>query len=138
MHLRLIALLLLAGALAAVATGASNPPKPAVVSASAYGVTVIVPGQPSASAAYAEAPGPGSTAAADGFFHPADGSLVRTGALSASVAARATDEPGSQGVGDVLGITLFNGEITAESVAARAFRIPSARGDSETCSSVIR
>jgi hypothetical protein len=117
---RLTALLLLAGALAAAATGASTPPKPAVVSASAYGVTVLAPGQPPQSAAGAAAPGPAETGVADAFLFPADGSIVRTGALSSSVSTRPTGDAGSQSVTDVLGVTLFNGEITAESLAARA------------------
>jgi murein DD-endopeptidase MepM/ murein hydrolase activator NlpD len=118
---RLALLLLLAGSLAAVATGASTPAaQPAVVAASAYGVTVLVPGQQAQSAAAAAAPGPAPTGVADGFAYPADGSVVRSGALSSSVSARATGEPGSQSVTDVLGVTLFNGEVTAESLAGRA------------------
>jgi murein DD-endopeptidase MepM/ murein hydrolase activator NlpD len=117
---RLALLLLLAGALVAAATGASTPPKPAVVSASAYGVTVLVPGQPPQSAAVAAAPGPTPTGVADAFVYPADGSIVRTGALSSSVSAQATGDAGAQAVTDVIGITLFNGEVTAESLAGRA------------------
>ena len=71
-------------------------------------------------AAEASAPGPGATGVADAFAYPADGSLVRTGALSSSVSSRTTGAAGAQAVTDVLGVTLFNGEITAESVAARA------------------
>jgi murein DD-endopeptidase MepM/ murein hydrolase activator NlpD len=117
---RLIALLLIAGALAAAATGAGAPSQPAVVSAGAHGVSILVPGQPPSVAAESSAPGIAATGAADGFVFPADGSLVRTGALASSVASRATGDVGAQGISDVLGVTLFNGEITAESVAARA------------------
>ena len=113
-------LLLLTGVLAAAATGASTPPVPAVVSASALGVSVLVPGQPPSVAADSTAPGQVSTGALDAFAYPADGSLVRTGALSSSAAARATGTVGGHAVGDVLSVTLFNGEITAESVAVRA------------------
>ena len=120
MSIRLIALLLLAGALAAVATGASTPAQQAVVSAGAHGISILVPGQPASMAAEATAPGPASTGAADGFVFPADGSLVRTGALSSSVSSRETGAAGAQAVSDVFGVTLFNGEITAESVAGRA------------------
>jgi murein DD-endopeptidase MepM/ murein hydrolase activator NlpD len=124
MHLRLIALLILSGVLAAVATGASAQGEPAVVSASAQGILILVPGQPAAGAATAAAPGQASTAFADAFVQPADGSVVRTGALSSSVASRATGSVGAQGVTDVFGVTLFNGEVTAESVAARAKASP--------------
>jgi len=116
---RLITFLLLAGCLAAVATGASTP-APAVVSAAAHGVTVVAPGQAGAVAASATAPGPGSAGAADAFAYPADGSLIRTGVLAASVSSRETGAVGAQGVSDGYTISIFNGEITADSVAARA------------------
>ena len=117
---RLIALLLIAGALAAAATGASTPAQPAVVSAGAFGIAVVLPGQPGTAAAEASAPGTAPAAAADAFAYPADGSAVRTGALSSSASARATGKPVAQAVADVLAVSLFNGEITAEAVAARA------------------
>ena len=120
MYPRLIALLLIAGALAAAATGASTPSQPAIVSATAHGISILVPGQPASVAAESTAPGTAATGVADGFVFPADGSLVRTGALSSSVSSRATGDAGAQAVSDVLGITLFNGEVTAESVAGRA------------------
>ncbi|MGZ8687720.1 MAG: choice-of-anchor P family protein, partial [Gaiellaceae bacterium] len=120
MYLRLISLFLLAGALAAAATGASVPGKPAVVSAGAFGITVVLPGQTGAPIADASAPGPASAGAADGFAYPADGSAVRTGALSSSAFARPSGSAVAQAVSDVLAVSLFNGEITAESVAARA------------------
>ena len=120
MYPRLIALLLIAGSLAAAATGARTPSEPAIVSAGAHGLSILVPGQPASIAAEASAPGPGATGVADAFVFPADGSLVRTGALSSSVSSRATGAAGGQAVSDVFGVTLFNGEVTAESVAARA------------------
>ena len=120
MYPRLLALLLIAGSLAAAATGASAPSEPPIVSAGAHGLSILVPGQPVSVAAEATAPGPAATGVADGFVFPADGSLVRTGALSSSVSSRATGTAGSQAVSDVLGVTLFNGEVTAESAAARA------------------
>ncbi len=120
MYPRLLALLLIAGSLAAAATGASAPSEPAIVSAGANGLSILVPGQPASVAAEATAPGSAATGVADGFVFPADGSLVRTGALSSSVSSRATETVGAQGVSDVLGVTLFNGEVTAESAAARA------------------
>ena len=120
MYPRLLALLLIAGSLAAAATGASAPSEPAIVSAGAHGLSILVPGQPVSVAAEATAPGPAATGVADGFVFPADGSLVRTGALSSSVSSRAAGTAGSQAVSDVLGVTLFNGEVTAESAAARA------------------
>lgn len=119
MSRRLLALLLLAGALAAGGSSATTPPPP-VVSAAAYGIAVVVPGQPGAVAAEAAAPGPAPTGAADSFAYPADGVSARSGALSSSASARATGTVAAFAVTDVLAVSLLNGEITAESVAARA------------------
>ena len=117
MPLRLLALFLLACSLAAVGASTGTTAKAPVVSAGSYGVRVVVPGQPEATAGGATAPGSLTTGAADAFAYPADGSAVRTGALSSSVSAQGT---AAQAVTDVLGVSLFNGEITAEAVAARA------------------
>ena len=117
MYVRLLALLLLSGALAAAGSSASTPAKPAVVSAGAYGISVVVPGQPGAGAASASAPGPTPTGVADAFAYPADGVSARTGAQSSSVSASGT---AAHAVTDVLAVSLLNGEITADNAAGRA------------------
>ncbi len=117
MYLRLLALFLLSGALAAAGSGASTPTKPPVVSAGAYGISVSVPGQPGAGAASAAAPGATLTGIADSFAYPADGLSARTGAQSSSASARAA---AGHAVTDVLAISLLNGEITAAGAAGRA------------------
>jgi hypothetical protein len=114
---RLLVLLLIACALTAAGSSASTPANPPVVSASAYGISVSVPGQAGAGAATASAPGETATGAADGFAYPADGVAARTGAQSSSVAAQGSI---AHAVTDVLAISLLNGEITADAVAARA------------------
>lgn len=119
MSRRLLVLLLLFGALATGGSSATTPPAP-VVSASAYGITVVVPGQPGAVAAEAAAPGPTATGAVDSFAYPADGVSARTGALSSSTSARATGAAAAFAVTDVLAVSLLNGEITADSAAGRA------------------
>jgi murein DD-endopeptidase MepM/ murein hydrolase activator NlpD len=121
---RLVALFVLTGVLAAVGasvgagigTGAKTP----VASASAYAISVVVPGQAGAGAGTAVAPGEADTGLADSFVYPADGSIVRTGALSSSVSARTDSGAAAQAVTDVLGVALFGGEITFDSAAARA------------------
>ena len=117
MPLRLLALLVLACGLAFVGASTGRTAKAPVVSAGAYAVQVNVPGQPGTSAGAITAPSEVTTATADAFAHPADATAAKTGGLSSSVYAEGTT---AQGVSDVLGISLFNGEITAESVAARA------------------
>jgi murein DD-endopeptidase MepM/ murein hydrolase activator NlpD len=117
---RLTALLALAGVSVAIGAGVGTTSQAPVATASAYGISVIVPGQAGSSAAVVQAPGPTVTGLADGFAYPADGSLVRTGALSSSVSSRATGAAAAQSVADVLSGSLFNGEITWESAGARA------------------
>jgi len=117
---RLAALFVLTGVLAAVGASVGTTAKKPVASASAYAISVVVPGQPGASAGTALAPGAGATGLADSFAYPADGSLVRTGALSSSVSARTDSGPTAHAVTDVLGISLFGGEITFDSAAGRA------------------
>jgi murein DD-endopeptidase MepM/ murein hydrolase activator NlpD len=116
-RLRLLALVLLACCLASIGASAGTSAKVPIVSAGAYAVQVNIPGQPSVGAGGSAAPSEVTTAAADTFAHPADASAVKTGGLSSSAFAEGTT---AQGVSDVLEISLFNGEITAESVAARA------------------
>jgi hypothetical protein len=115
--LRLLALLLLSGALAAAGSSASTPTAPAVVSAGAYGISIAVPGQAGAGTASAAAPDGAPTSATDGFAYPADGVSARTGAESSSASAQGTN---AHAVTDVLAISLLNGEITADGVSARA------------------
>jgi len=117
---RLAALFFLSCALAAGGAGVATTAKQPVATASAVGVSVVVPGQPGGSAGLASAPGPAPLASADGFAYPADGSIVRTGAISSSVDARAAAAPTAQSVTDVLSVSLFNGEITFDSAAGRA------------------
>ena len=121
---RLLALLVLAVAAAAGGAGLATTAETPVATAGAYGISVIVPGQAGASAAGAQAPGGTPSAVADAFVYPADGSIVRTGALSSSVSARVGPAPAAQAVTDVLTGSLFNGEITFESAAGRATSNP--------------
>ena len=114
---RLLALFLLACGVASIGASTGTTAEAPVVSASAYAVQVNIPGQPGVSAGASTAPSDVTTSAGDTFAYPADASAVKTGGLSSSAFADATT---AQGVSDVLGVSLFNGEITAESVAARA------------------
>jgi murein DD-endopeptidase MepM/ murein hydrolase activator NlpD len=104
-------------AVAGVAGAAAPAPTAAQPVARAVAVQVVVPGQPGAVAALAEA---GGESSAPAFAYPADGSAVRVGAVSSSAAGRTGDAAVAQAVSDVLSIQIFGGEVTADSVAARA------------------
>ncbi len=113
-------MLVLATGLAVGGAGSGRSADAPSASASAYAISVVVPGQSGAGAGVASAPGSGSAGFADAFAYPADGSIVRTGALASSVSAEATAGAAAYSVTDVLGVSLFNGEITFDSAAGRA------------------
>ena len=73
---RLLPLLVLAAALASGGAGVATSAKPPAATASAYGISVVVPGQAGASAGAAAAPGGSETGIASSFAFPADGSIV--------------------------------------------------------------
>jgi len=120
-----LGLALAAAALAGVAGAASPSDSNGGASASAYALRIVVPGQPAAVQAQAAAP-PDGVASGDSFEFPADGSVVKTGALTASVSAASGARSTASAASDVASLTLFNGEITADSTSGRAHSSASA------------
>lgn len=99
-----------------VALAAGSPP--AVATASAQAVLVTVPGRPGgASAAITAPPATGSNG---DFAFPEDGTVVRVGASTLSVTAQPGASASGQAVLELLAVTLFDGEITADTVQIRA------------------
>jgi murein DD-endopeptidase MepM/ murein hydrolase activator NlpD len=102
---------------------------------------VIVPGQPGASVA--EIGGPATTTGgADAYAYPADGSVARIGPAATSGTVRAGAEPSVQAAADVVSISLFNGEITADGMTLRASagigaKGATAAGDGSTVRNVV-
>jgi murein DD-endopeptidase MepM/ murein hydrolase activator NlpD len=86
--------------------------------ASAYGITVVVPGASGGSAASVAAPPDAATGGS--LAYPGDGSAVQ--APSATATARATNGPHARASAsaDVSSLSLFGGEITLGSAASRA------------------
>jgi hypothetical protein len=107
-------------ALSVVSAGASVSREAVEPSAqaSAFAIQVITPGMPGGSAAVVTAP-PDEASTKGSFAYPADGSAVAATAVSASAFASPTGPTSGQSVSDVSGLSLFGGEITAETVAAR-------------------
>lgn len=113
-----ILLLLPLLAVTAAALAATAPPGPEARS-SAIVARVLQPGQPEQVALTVVAP-PADSQSLVGWLYPEDGSIVRVGSASASGAAQAGVSSSAQGVVDALAVSLFNGEITVESLGARA------------------
>jgi murein DD-endopeptidase MepM/ murein hydrolase activator NlpD len=114
--------------------GAAPPPAGPTSAARAVAVRVLVAGQQPVSTPVVASPPRGQTFL-DGFSHPADGSIVRTGAITI-VTEAGTSKGGTanaSSASDVTAISLFGGEITADGVSGRAKAAASGRtavGDS--------
>lgn len=88
-------------------------------SARAFAVKVVVPGHDGAVQAQVAAP-PDGNAFAQSFQYPSEGSVVRTGALTSGVSAVAGLRSTAGATTDVASLSLFGGEISADSVSGRA------------------
>jgi murein DD-endopeptidase MepM/ murein hydrolase activator NlpD len=111
--------------------GAGGARSTAGASARAVAIRVVVPGQPGAAAGVISSP-PDHAAFGSGFAYPADGSVVSTGAISASASTTAGSSATSAATSQVGALSVFGGEVTATAVegAARgSTRGRSARGD---------
>jgi murein DD-endopeptidase MepM/ murein hydrolase activator NlpD len=86
--------------------------------ASAYGISVVVPGGSGASAGVVSAPPDASGGGA--LSYPADGSAVQAPAVSASATTTGGKSATATSSADVTSLSLFGGEITLASAAARA------------------
>ena len=108
--LGLIGVLLLAGS--AGATQSAGPG----ASANAFGIKVFVPGQAGGSAVSVSAP-PDTVGFAGGFSY---GSAASTGSISGSASASAGSSATASASATISSVSLFGGEVTASSVAAKA------------------
>ena len=112
--LALASVFLLAGS-----AGASSRGSQAGATASAYGIKVVVPGQAGGVSASVSAP-PDAVGLASGFAYPSDGSILTTGALSASVSTNVAANARSTASSSVSSFSLFSGEVTAASIVGHA------------------
>ena len=117
--------------LLAGAGGAGGARSTSGASARAFAIRVFVPGQAGAQAATIEAP-PDHAAFGSSFAYPADGSVVTTGAITASASTAAGRSATSTATSQVQSLSVFGGEITAATVKGSAHGSTSgrtARGD---------
>jgi murein DD-endopeptidase MepM/ murein hydrolase activator NlpD len=116
--------LVVALAASSLLLSAAAPPRgatavaPGSAESSAYGVQVIVAGAAGGSAAVVSAPPDAS--ATGSFVYPADGSVVQAGSASATAATAVGNRANARSSADVSSLSLFGGEITLSSAAARA------------------
>jgi murein DD-endopeptidase MepM/ murein hydrolase activator NlpD len=111
--------------------GAGGARSAAGASARAVAIQVVVPGQAGAAAGVISSP-PDHAAFGSAFAYPADGSIVSTGAISASASTSSGSSATAAANSQVGALTVFGGEITATAIqgASRgSTRGRSARGD---------
>jgi Peptidase family M23 len=117
--------------LVAGTVGAGGAGSKTAASARAVAISVVVPGQAGASAGVISSP-PDHAAFGAGFAYPADGSIVSTGAISASASTTSSTSATAAATSQVGSLSLFGGEVTATAVEGTArglTRGRSARGD---------
>jgi len=136
---RLVSALVLASVLAIGAAGATAPVPGATATARALGVRIVFPnGRVVGSAAAGGSEGPGSATEAS-YAYPASGSVVLTGSLAATAATNAGKTARSSASARASNVSLFNGEITADSAAAGSTAASSAHnaGGTSTGTGVV-
>ena len=99
--------------------GAGGSSTGAGATARAFAIRVVVPGQAEVQAGLVSAP-PYKVSFGPGFSYPADGTIAKTGAITTSATSDSGARAISRASGEAATLSLFNGEITADSVSAKA------------------
>jgi murein DD-endopeptidase MepM/ murein hydrolase activator NlpD len=116
---RRFALLLLVMLLAIGSAGAEGPSSTPGATATAWGIHISPAGGTSAGTTTVVSPPPPAPAV-EAFAYPTDGSVVRATSSTASAVTTVLTNAGAKAESVVTGISIFNGEITADAVTARA------------------
>lgn len=137
----MIRVVVLAGAALAVCAGlaaAAPPPKGAASGSSAVLLRISIPGQDNVSLGELTWP-TNRSADVQSFQFPADGSIASVGRSRALVSAQTGEAATAQASAQVVGLTLFAGEITAAQVSASTTAGASSRsaGSDVTASAVL-
>jgi peptidase M23-like protein len=105
--------------LAAGSAGAGSSSSSAGAAARAFAIRVVVPGQPGADAGSVSAP-PYRVSFGESFAYPSDGTVATTGSLTTTATSDVGSAASASASGEARSVKLFGGEITAESVTAKA------------------
>ena len=117
---RRFALLLPLALLAFGSAGAEGPAHAPGASATAWAIKVSVPGAAAVSTPAVVSPPDAAPAAGNVFAYPADGSIVSAQSTTASATTAVVTNAAANSQSVVTALSLFNGEITADAVTARA------------------
>jgi murein DD-endopeptidase MepM/ murein hydrolase activator NlpD len=99
--------------------GASRSTENSSTISRAFAVQVTVPGQGNGSSASVSAP-PDSVGAGASYAYPADGSVVKTGAITSGAFATPGSSATASASAEISTIAIFNGDVTATSVSAKS------------------
>jgi len=105
--------------------GASSSQSAAPI-ARAFAIQVAVPGQPGGSAAAVLAP-PDAVGVGGSFAYPADGSVVRAGAVTSGAFSTPGASATASASADVSSVAIFGGDVTVDSVNTKARASASSR-----------
>ncbi len=117
---------MLAAVVAGMAAAAPSPPTDTRTRATALVAQVSVPGQ--AGGATTQVVAPPTASGGGAFAYPADGSVLRIGASTATATAQAGTSSSAEGGINALAVSAFGGEMTADSVNVRAGAAAGAAG----------
>ncbi len=117
---RRFALLLPLALLTFGSAGAEGPAHAPGAAASAWAIKISLPGAPAVTTPVVVSPPNAAPAAGGTFSYPSDGSIVSAQSTTASAATAVETNAGANAESDVTALSLFDGEITADAVTARA------------------
>jgi murein DD-endopeptidase MepM/ murein hydrolase activator NlpD len=104
----------------AVCGGAAGSSSKPGATAEAWAIRVVVPGRAGGATAVVDVPPAGATQSTASFAYPKDGSVIVTGATSAAASTTIGENANAAASGSVDDISIFDGEITLDSVTAKA------------------
>jgi murein DD-endopeptidase MepM/ murein hydrolase activator NlpD len=100
--------------------GAEGPARTPGAAATAWAIKVSVPSSAGAATPTVASPPAGAPAAGGAFAYPADGSIVAAQSTTASATTSVQTNASAKAESVVTALSLFNGELTADAVTARA------------------
>ena len=108
------------------ASDAVSADKPPGATAQAWAIRVVVPGAAGGATTAVSVPPAGKPSTSDSFVYPADASVIITGQATANAKTKIGRQASARASSGVEAVSIFQGEITAESVTASATAITGA------------
>ena len=107
-------------AIVVVATGVAQPTVSPGASAQALAIKISIPGSQPVTTSLISAPPQGQPSLLPGFSYPANGSVIKTGAISASASTTVGRNAQAKAGADISNVSIFGGDITVSAILARA------------------